>query len=190
LRHLTAYALFDSQRHHHSESRALPLVNSVAYSLSSSAAGNGTTATGDATYTTIPDNAGVALFNNNAAAGYRWRTGSTPSDTAEANTTYKEGTGYPPLANFSIDDSITQDRRHVYRRTLQRRPLLTPGIPAMVDTGNNANTSTSTIPTARAPLRAAPGHPRARESQRPHHARRRLQSRGAEASGCSARDAS
>jgi len=44
--------------------------NSVAYSLGSYPAGNGTTATGDATYTTdIPDNAGIALFNNNAGGG-------------------------------------------------------------------------------------------------------------------------
>src|SRR5262245_20665133 len=41
-------------------------VNSVGYSLASYPAGNGTTATGDATYTTdIPDNAGIAIFNNN-----------------------------------------------------------------------------------------------------------------------------
>src|SRR4051812_3559690 len=41
-------------------------VNSVGYSLGSYPAGNGTTAIGDATYATdIPDNAGLALFNNN-----------------------------------------------------------------------------------------------------------------------------
>jgi hypothetical protein len=41
-------------------------VNSVGYSLGAYPAGNGTTATGDATYTTdIPDNAGIAIFNNN-----------------------------------------------------------------------------------------------------------------------------
>src|SRR5690349_1891910 len=41
-------------------------VNSVGYSLASYPAGNGTTATGDATYTAdIPDNAGIARFNNN-----------------------------------------------------------------------------------------------------------------------------
>ena len=44
-------------------------VNSVAYSLASYPAGNGTTATGDATYTTdIPDNAGIALFSTSVAA--------------------------------------------------------------------------------------------------------------------------
>ena len=45
-------------------------VNSVGYSLAAYPAGNGTTATGDATYTTdIPDNAGIALFNNNTGGG-------------------------------------------------------------------------------------------------------------------------
>ena len=44
--------------------------NSSAYSLGSYPAGNGTTATGDATYTTdIADNAGIALFNNSAVSG-------------------------------------------------------------------------------------------------------------------------
>ena len=56
-------------------------VNSVGYSLASYPAGNGTTATGDATYTTdIPDNAGIALFNNNtAAAATCWPTAWTRS---------------------------------------------------------------------------------------------------------------
>ncbi len=46
-------------------------VNSVAYSLASYPAGNGTTATGDATYTTdIPDNAGIAVFNTSIAANF------------------------------------------------------------------------------------------------------------------------
>src|SRR5678816_3775971 len=45
-------------------------VNSVGHSLASYPAGNGTTATGDATYTTdIPDNAGIAIFNNNTGGG-------------------------------------------------------------------------------------------------------------------------
>src|SRR4026208_522083 len=45
-------------------------VNSVGYSLASYPAGNGTTATGDATYTTdIPDNAGIALFKHKPGGG-------------------------------------------------------------------------------------------------------------------------
>ena len=46
-------------------------VNSVGYSLASYPAGNGTTATGDATYTTdIPDNAGIAIFNTSVAGRF------------------------------------------------------------------------------------------------------------------------
>jgi len=46
-------------------------VNSIGYSLASYPAGNGTTATGDATYTTdIPDNAGIAIFNTSVAANW------------------------------------------------------------------------------------------------------------------------
>ncbi|HEX8557406.1 MAG TPA: hypothetical protein VF668_04860 [Pyrinomonadaceae bacterium] len=86
-------------------------VNSVGYSLASYPAGNGTTATGDATYTTdIPDNAGIALFNGNVvaavAAGNRM---DAVGSTSEANTLYKEGTGYPALTPFSIDYSFYRD---------------------------------------------------------------------------------
>lgn len=46
-------------------------VNSVGYSLASYPAGPGTTATGDATYTSnIPDNAGVALFDTNLGINF------------------------------------------------------------------------------------------------------------------------
>ncbi|HEU4710599.1 MAG TPA: lamin tail domain-containing protein [Pyrinomonadaceae bacterium] len=83
-------------------------VNSVAYSLSSYPAGNGTTANGDATYTTdIPDNAGIALFStaNTADFALGVRIDAVGS-TAEANTLYKEGTGYTALTPFSIDYSF------------------------------------------------------------------------------------
>ena len=44
--------------------------SSNGYSLGAYPAGNGTTATGDATFTTdIPDNAGIAIFNNNSGGG-------------------------------------------------------------------------------------------------------------------------
>ncbi|HWN08073.1 MAG TPA: hypothetical protein VNO50_02135 [Pyrinomonadaceae bacterium] len=86
-------------------------VNSVAYSLASYPAGNGTTATGDATYTTdIPDNAGIALFNNNtggASFSLANRLDAVGS-TSEADTLYKEGTGYPALTPFSIDYSFNR----------------------------------------------------------------------------------
>ena len=87
-------------------------VNSIGYSLASYPAGNGTTATGDATYTTdIADNAGIALFNNNSGgASYSLANRlDAVGSTSEANTLYKEGTGYPALVAFSIDYSFYRD---------------------------------------------------------------------------------
>lgn len=75
--------------------------NSVAYSLS----GN---ATANATYTTdIPDNAGIALFSTSTPANFALATRiDAVGSTAEANTLYKEGAGYPALTPFSIDYSF------------------------------------------------------------------------------------
>ncbi len=86
-------------------------VNSVGYSLASYPAGNGTTATGDATYTTdIPDNAGIAIFNTSVAADFVLANRlDAVGSTSEANTLYKEGTGYPALTPFSIDYSFYRD---------------------------------------------------------------------------------
>ena len=86
-------------------------VNSVGYSLASYPAGNGTTATGDATYTTdIPDNAGIAIFNTSLAVDFTLANRiDAVGSTAEANTLYKEGTGYPALVPFSIDYSFYRD---------------------------------------------------------------------------------
>jgi hypothetical protein len=86
-------------------------VNSVGYSLASYPAGNGTTATGDATYTTdIPDNAGIAIFNTSIAANFLLANRmDAVGSTSEANTLYKEGTGYPALTPFSIDYSFYRD---------------------------------------------------------------------------------
>src|SRR5215813_8414940 len=86
-------------------------VNSIGYSLASYPAGNGTTATGDATYTTdIPDNAGIAIFNTSIAANFILANRlDAVGSTSEANTLYKEGTGYPALVPFSIDYSFYRD---------------------------------------------------------------------------------
>ena len=86
-------------------------VNSVGYSLASYPAGNGTTATGDATYTTdIPDNAGIAIFNTSIGANFVLANRmDAVGSTSEANTLYKEGTGYPTLTPFSIDYSFYRD---------------------------------------------------------------------------------
>ena len=85
--------------------------NSVGYSLASYPAGNGTTATADATYTTdIPDNAGIAIFNTSIAANFTLANRiDAVGSTAEANPLYKEGTGYPALVPFSIDYAFYRD---------------------------------------------------------------------------------
>ena len=77
-------------------------VNGTAYSLAAYPAGSGTTAVGDATYTTdIPDNAGIAIFNNNSGgASYSLANRlDAAGSTSEANAIYKEGAGYPTLVS-------------------------------------------------------------------------------------------
>lgn len=105
--------------------------NSVAYSL-------GGYATGDATFTTdIPDNAGIALFNNNVPVNFILANRlDAVGSTSEANTLYKEGTGYPALTPFSIDYSF-------YRDSCGKQGSLVtmgncPSGGAISDTGNNA----------------------------------------------------
>ena len=112
-------------------------VNSVGYSLASYPAGNGTTATGDATYTTdIPDNAGIAIFNTSVAANFVLANRlDAVGSTSEANTLYKEGTGYPTLTPFSIDYSFYRDDcgKSGSITTFGACPISTPK-----DTNNNA----------------------------------------------------
>ena len=112
-------------------------VNSVGYSLASYPAGNGTTATGDATYTTdIPDNAGIAIFNTSVAANFVLANRmDAVGSTSEANTLYKEGTGYPALTPFSIDYSFYRDNcgKSGSITTFGVCPISTPK-----DTNNNA----------------------------------------------------
>ena len=112
-------------------------VNSVGYSLASYPAGNGTTATGDATYTTdIPDNAGIAIFNTSEAVDFVLANRmDAVGSTSEANTLYKEGTGYPALTPFSIDYSFYRDDcgKSGSITTFGACPISTPK-----DTNNNA----------------------------------------------------
>ena len=101
------------------------------YSLSSYPSGNNgsaaTTATPNATYTTeIPINTGIALFNN-ATGGASFSLANrldAVGPTTELNTTYKEGTGYAPIASAAVDQSF------------YRIHELSAGLPT--DTGNNA----------------------------------------------------
>jgi uncharacterized repeat protein (TIGR01451 family) len=114
-------------------------VNSNGYSLSAYPAGNGTTATGDASYTTdIPDNAGIALFNNNSGEDYTLTARlDAVGSTSEANTLYKEGTGYPALTPFDIDYSFYRDNCGRQGLVSSQQPCtITTGV---IDTDNNAN---------------------------------------------------
>ncbi|MET0650417.1 MAG: lamin tail domain-containing protein, partial [Pyrinomonadaceae bacterium] len=70
-------------------------VNSVGYSLATHPAGDGTTANGDATYTTdIPDNAGLALFNTSNPANFTLANRlDAVGPTSESDALYREGAG-------------------------------------------------------------------------------------------------
>ena len=63
-------------------------------------------AAGNISYATdIPDNMGIAIFNNNTGgASYTLenRIDAVGSST-EANAIYKEGTGYPPLGTSNLE---------------------------------------------------------------------------------------
>jgi hypothetical protein len=91
-------------------------VNNTAFSLSSYPAGSGSVGSGDAQYNAvtggdIPDNAGIALFNNNSGGGSFVLANrfDAVGSTSEADTLYKEGTGYPALTPFSIDYAFHRD---------------------------------------------------------------------------------
>lgn len=104
-------------------------------------AGDGTTATGDATFTTdIPENAGLALFNNDTG-GASFTVANrldAVGTTAVANALYREGPGLPTLVAFSIDYSWVRDLcgKGGSTTALGACPSLT-GTPK--DTGNNAS---------------------------------------------------
>jgi len=106
--------------------------NSVAYSLSGYANGN-------ATYTTdIPDNAGIALFNTSVAANFTLANRlDAVGSTSEANTLYKEGTGYPAITPFSINYSFVRDE--CGKGGAITTFGLCPSGGSYVDTNNNAS---------------------------------------------------
>ncbi|HLL16519.1 MAG TPA: lamin tail domain-containing protein [Pyrinomonadaceae bacterium] len=90
-----------------------------AYSSGTYPAGNGTTATGDRNFVSgdTPLNAGIALFNTSSATGFTTDNRlDAVGPTTEANTLFKEGTGYPQLhvfaqENFHPNYSIYRDLR-------------------------------------------------------------------------------
>ncbi|MBN9428843.1 MAG: IPTL-CTERM sorting domain-containing protein [Burkholderiales bacterium] len=108
--------------------------NSGAYSLAGNSSG-----VADATYTTdIPDNAGIALFNNNSGGGDYILANRIDAvgSTSEANTLYKEGSGYPALTPFSIDYAWTRDRCGKGGSITTAGTCTALGVP--IDTDNNA----------------------------------------------------
>ena len=117
-------------------------VNSTAYSLDSYPAGNAdnepTTASGDATYETdIPDNAGIAIFRTSETKNFSLATRlDAVGSTAEANTLYKDGTGYPALTPFDIDYSFVRDPCGKGGSITTFGPCPTTGLPK--NTNNNA----------------------------------------------------
>jgi hypothetical protein len=106
-------------------------VNSIAYSW-------GSYATGDASFTLdIPDNAGIALFATATPANFTLANRlDAVGSTSEANTLYKEGTGYPALTPFSIDYAFYRDNCGKGGSNTILGPCPTGGL--VKDTNNNS----------------------------------------------------
>src|SRR6201988_946063 len=117
-------------------------VNSGGFSLAATPAGNGTTATGDATYTgDVADNTGIALFNTTIAASFSLATRiDAAGSTAEAHALYREGSGYPAITvsanDYSFSRSFCPNNTPVFGSALGCAPG-SGGLPK--DTNNNAN---------------------------------------------------
>lgn len=108
--------------------------NSAGYSLNGNPSG-----VADATYVAgIPDNAGIALFDNNTGgASYALGTRlDAVGSTSEGDALYKEGAGYPTLTPFSIDYGFTRDRCGKGGSIVNNAACTSPGLP--LDTGDNA----------------------------------------------------
>jgi hypothetical protein len=112
--------------------------NSVGYSMNDYPAGNGTLSTGNATYAAdIPDNAGIALFSSNVPGEFALATRiDAVGSTSEANTLYKEGTGYTALTPFSIDYAF-------YRDTCGKGGLITTMGPCSISTPKDTDNNTA-----------------------------------------------
>jgi hypothetical protein len=96
-------------------------------------------ATGDATYTTgIADNAGIALFSTANPANFTLATRlDAVGSTSEANTLYKEGTGYPAVVPVNSEFSFYRDMCGKGGSTTVLGGCPNGGFPS--DTGNNSN---------------------------------------------------
>jgi uncharacterized repeat protein (TIGR01451 family) len=118
-------------------------VNSTGYSLSSYPSGNNgtnpTNATGDAAYTLdIPDNAGIAIFRTSDSKNFSTATRlDAVGSTTEANTLYKEGTGYPAMVlGVTSEYAYVRDTCGKGGSPTTFGPCPTTGLPK--DTDNNA----------------------------------------------------
>ncbi|MFL6254247.1 MAG: lamin tail domain-containing protein [Pyrinomonadaceae bacterium] len=96
-------------------------------------------ATGDATYTTgIADNAGIALFNTSNPANFTLATRlDAVGSTSEANTLYREGTGYPAVVPVNSEFSFYRDMCGKGGSTSALGVCPNGGF--LSDTGNNSN---------------------------------------------------
>jgi uncharacterized repeat protein (TIGR01451 family) len=85
--------------------------NSAGYSLALYPAGEGTTATPDATYTAdIPDNAGLALFRTSDPERFNLANRfDAVGSTSVTNDLYREGAGYPALSPLGLDYAFYRD---------------------------------------------------------------------------------
>jgi hypothetical protein len=112
-------------------------VNSTAYSLGSYPAGNGTTATGNATFTTeIGDNVGVALFSTTVPANFSLATRLDALGSTAASSLYREGVGHPAISPFSVDYAWVRDQCGKRGSPTAFGPCPLAG--AVVDTNDNA----------------------------------------------------
>jgi uncharacterized repeat protein (TIGR01451 family) len=114
-------------------------VNSTGYSLAGYPAGNGTTATGDASYTIdIADNTGIALFNNNNGDYSTDTRLDAVGSTSEPDSLFKEGTGYAPVTpNGTLNYSFYRDNCGRQGLVSQLQPCtITTGV---IDTNDNAH---------------------------------------------------
>ncbi|MET0649958.1 MAG: hypothetical protein ABW208_25395 [Pyrinomonadaceae bacterium] len=113
-------------------------VNETAYSLALYPAGELSTATGDATYTSdIPDNAGIALFRTANTQNFNLanRLDAVGSTSVE-DTLYREGTGYPALSPLGLEYAFYRDNCGKSGSIAANGNCTTAGLPR--DTNNNA----------------------------------------------------
>jgi CSLREA domain-containing protein len=110
--------------------------NTSGYSLYTYPAGDGTFATGDATWTTdVPDNTALAVFRTNNAANFNTTNRlDSVGPNSETNTLYREGSGYLPLAPADLAKNL----EHTFFRQICvfQAGCPTPGRPR--DTQDNA----------------------------------------------------